>query len=113
MFELENSDVRHALQPGIKVGTKVMLPTLHKLFTLAVDNYNKQNGTSLSNVAEYMPYKLTSNVDQLRLLPVSIKNTNVMVAPSNEVINWQKDGFIEIETDHEVTLQRYGLQLRR
>ena len=104
MFELENSDVRHALQPGIKVGTKVMLPTLHKLFTLAVDNYNKQNGTSLSNVAEYMPYKLTSNVDQLRLLPVSIKNTNVMVAPSNEVINWQKDGFIEIETDHEVTL---------
>ena len=104
MFELENSDVRHALQPGIKVGTKVMLPTLHKLFTLAVDNYNKQNGTTLSNVAEYMPYKLTSNVDQLRLLPVSIKNTNVMVAPSNEVINWQKDGFIEIETDHEVTL---------
>ena len=104
MFELENSDVRHALQPGIKVGTKVMLPTLHKLFTPAVDNYNKQNGTSLSNVAEYMPYKLTSNIDQLRLLPISIKNTNVMVAPSNEVINWQKDGFIEIETDHEVTL---------
>ena len=52
MFELENSDVRHALQPGIKVGTKVMLPTLQKLFTLAVDNYNKLNGTALSNVSE-------------------------------------------------------------
>ena len=104
MFELENSDVRHALQPGIKVGTKVMLPTLQKLFTLAVDKYNKQNGTSLSNVSEYMPYKLSSNVEQLRLLPVSIKNTNVSVAPSNEVINWQKDGFIEIATEHAVTL---------
>ena len=104
MFELENSDVRHALQPGIKVGTKVMLPTLQKLFTLAVDNYNKLNGTTLSNVSEYMPYKLTSNVEQLRLLPVSIKNSNVSVAPSNEVINWQNDGFIEIATDHAVTL---------
>lgn len=104
MFELENSAVRHALQPGIKVGTKVMLPTLQKLFSLAVDNYNKQNGTNLSNVAEYMPYKLTSNVEQLRLLPISIKNSNVNVAPSNEVINWQKDGFIEIETEHVVML---------
>ncbi len=104
MFELENSDVRHALQPGIKVGTKVMLPTLQKLFTLAVDNYNTQHGTSLSNVSEYMPYKLSSDVEQLRLLPVSIKNTNVTVAPSNEVINWQKDGFIEISTEHAVTL---------
>ena len=81
-----------------------MLPTLQKLFTLAVDNYNTQHGTSLSNVSEYMPYKLSSDVEQLRLLPVSIKNTNVTVAPSNEVINWQKDGFIEISTEHAVTL---------
>lgn len=111
MFALENSSARHALQPGIKVGTKVMLPTLQKMFTAAVDNYNKTHGDSLSNVAEYMPYKLTSNIEQLRMLPISVKGNNVSIAPSNEVINWQNDGFIEVSSDHEVTLNGMDFNL--
>ena len=104
MYELENSSVRHALQPGIKVGTKVMLPTLNKLFTQAVDDYNAKHHTSLINTAEYNPYKLTSDVDQLKLLPITVRGNNVNVAPSNEVINWQKDGQLTIETDRTITL---------
>ncbi len=103
MYALENSSVRHALQPGIKVGTKVMLPTLNKLFTQAVDAYNAKNGTALVNSAEYNPYKLSSDVAQLNLLPVTVRGNKVSVAPSNEVINWQKDGALLIEADRDIT----------
>ncbi len=103
MYALENSSVRHALQPGIKVGTTVMLPTLNKLFTQAVDAYNAKNGTALVNSAEYNPYKLSSDVAQLNLLPVTVRGQRVSVAPSNEVINWQKDGSLLIEADRDIT----------
>lgn len=102
MYELENSSVRHALQPGIKVGTKVMLPLLDRLFTESVDKYNQQNGTKLNSVADYNPYKLTSDVKQLSLLPVSVRGNEVIVAPSLEVIQWQKDGSLTITCDRDI-----------
>ncbi len=104
MYELENSSVRHAGQSGIKLATKVMLPTLNKVFAATVDRYNAANGTSLANTAEYSPYKLTSDVAQLALLPVSVRGNDVTVAPSNEVIQWQKGGSLEIAGDREITL---------
>lgn len=103
MYALENSDVRHPLQPGIKLATKVMLPTLNQLFTQAVDKYNKANGTSLVNSAEYNPYKLTSDVAQLAMLPITVQGNNISVSPALEVINWQKDGSLEIAADRDIT----------
>ena len=103
MYELENSDVRHALQPGIKVATKVLLPTLNKLFTQTVEAYNKDNGTALISEAEYNPYKIESTVPQLALLPVSVRGNAVTVAPSLEVIKWAKDASFTIESDRNVT----------
>ena len=103
MYELENSDVRHALQPGIKVATKVLLPTLNKLFTQTVEAYNKENGTSFVSEAEYNPYKIESTVPQLALLPVSVRGNDVTVAPSLEVIKWAKGASFTIESDRNVT----------
>lgn len=103
MYELENSDVRHALQPGIKVATRVLLPTLNKLFTQTVEAYNKDNGTALISEAEYNPYKIESTVPQLALLPVSVRGNDVTVAPSLEVIKWAKDASFTIESDRNVT----------
>lgn len=103
MYELENSDVRHALQPGIKVATKVLLPTLNKLFTQTVEAYNKENGTSFVCEAEYNPYKIESTVPQLALLPVSVRGNDVTVAPSLEVIKWAKGASFTIESDRNVT----------
>ena len=105
MYDLENSSVRHALQPGIKVATKVMLPTLNQLFTKTVDAYNAKNHTALVNTAEYNPYKLSSDVAQLNLLPITVRGNDVSVAPSNEVINWQKDAALLIESETPITLQ--------
>ena len=103
MYELENSDVRHALQPGIKVATKVLLPTANQLFTKAVDKYNAEKGTSLLNVAEFNPFKLTSDVTQLALLPVTVRGNDVNVSPALEVINWQDGGSLLIECDRDIT----------
>ena len=103
MYELENSDVRHALQPGIKVATKVLLPTANLLFTKAVDKYNQEKGTQLSNTADYNPYKLTSDVTQLALLPVTVRGNDVNVSPALEVINWQNGGSLLIECDRNIT----------
>lgn len=103
MYELENSDVRHALQPGIKVATKVLLPTLNKLFTQTVEAYNKENCTSFVCEAEYNPYKIESTVPQLALLPVSVRGNDVTVAPSLEVIKWAKGASFTIESDRNVT----------
>lgn len=103
MYELENSNVRHALQPGIKVATKVMLPTLNKLFTQATDKYNQEKGTALLNVADYNPYKLTSDVTQLALLPVTVRGNDVNVSPALEVINWQNGGSLLLECDRDIT----------
>ncbi len=103
MYALENSDVRHALQPGIKVATKVMLPTLNQLFTQTVDAYNKANGTNWVNSAEYNPYKIESSVAQLALLPITVRGNEVSVAPSLEVIKWDKDASFTIVSDRDIT----------
>lgn len=103
MYDLENSSVRHALQPGIKVATKVLMPTLNELFAKAVNQYNANNGTDLNPVAEYNPFRLTSNVQQLALLPVTAKGNDVNVTPALEVINWQVGGEMVIEGDRPIT----------
>ena len=103
MYDLENSSVRHALQPGIKVATKVLMPTLNELFAKAVNQYNANNGTDLNPVAEYNPFRLTSNVQQLALLPVTAKGNDVNVTPALEVINWQAGGEMVIEGDRPIT----------
>ena len=103
MYDLENSSGRHALQPGIKVATKVLMPTLNELFAKAVNQYNANNGTDLNPVAEYNPFRLTSNVQQLALLPVTAKGNDVNVTPALEVINWQAGGEMVIEGDRPIT----------
>lgn len=111
MYELENSSVRHALQTGIKVGTGVLMPTLNSLFAQAVDSWNNRNGTALSNVAEFNPFTLSSDVEQLNLLPVSVRSNEVSVTSSNEVINWQAGGALLIEADREIAFESLTFSL--
>lgn len=104
MYELENSDVLHPYQTGIKLGTKVLLPTLNRLFTLAVDSFNAHYGTQLSNATGYNPYRLTSDVAQLAQLPLTVRGTEISITPSNEVIRWQDGGSLTLSGDREITL---------
>ena len=106
MFDLENnSAMRHPYQIGTKVATKVMLPTLNKLFAQATEKYNEIHGTELNTTAEYNPYKLTSTVAQLALLPIKLNGDVIEITPSNEVINWQAGGELVLETETTITFQ--------
>ncbi len=106
MYNLENDPkVLNPYQTGAKLGTKVMLPMLNKLFALSVEKYNGEHGTQLNPVSEYNPFKMESDVQQLALLPVSVKGSDVNVTPSNEVINWQAGGSFTITGDREITFQ--------
>ena len=106
MFDFENDRTqRHPYQIGTKLGTKVLVPTLNKIFTIATQKYNALNGTDLNTTAEYNPFKLTSTVKQLALLPVKLNGDVVEVTPALEVINWQADGELLIESETAITFQ--------
>ena len=106
MFDFENDKTqRHPYQIGTKVGTKVMLPTLNALFTKATETYNKINGKSLDTTAEYNPFKLTSSVTQLAMLPVKLNGDVVEIASALEVINWQAGGELLLESEKAITFQ--------
>lgn len=106
MFDLENNKaMRHPYQIGTKLGTKVLLPTLNKLFAKATETYNNVQGKNLDTVAEYNPYKLTSTVTQLALLPVKLNGDVVEITPALEVINWQADGELVLESETAITFQ--------
>lgn len=106
MFDLENNKaMRHPYQIGTKLGTKVMLPTLNKLFTAATKEYNDIHGTELNTTAEYNPFKLSSTVTQLAQLPVKINGDVVEITPALEVINWQAGGELLLESETAVTFQ--------
>ena len=111
MYDLENSSVRHALQPGIKVATKVMLPTLNMMFANAVNVYNKIKGTKLNPIAQYNPYKVSSTVKQLALLPASARGNEISISPALEVINWQNGGELVLEGDRAITFQGMDFNL--
>lgn len=104
MYDMENSHLRHPLQPGIKVGTGLLLPTLNKLFANAVNQYNNAHGTSLDPIAEFQPFTLESNIQQIKLLPVKAQGSDVSVAPALEVITWPVDGQFTIKSERPVTL---------
>ena len=106
MFDLENNKaMRHPYQIGTKLGTKVMLPTLNKVFAQATEEYNNVHGTALNTTAEYNPFKLTSTVTQLALLPVKLNGDRVEIASALEVINWQAGGELMIESETPITFQ--------
>ncbi|MBR3611775.1 MAG: beta-N-acetylglucosaminidase domain-containing protein [Bacteroidaceae bacterium] len=106
MYDNENNKAMlHPYQTGIKLGTKVLLPTIQTLFTQATESYNKLNGKALETAADYNPFKVKSTVKQLALLPVSVRGSDITVASALEVINWQAGGEFVVESDRPITFQ--------
>ncbi len=106
MYNLENDpNVLNPYQTGAKLGTKVLLPTLNKIFAVTVEKYNERNNANYDPVSEYNPFKMESDVQQLALLPISVKGSDVTVTPSHEVINWQAGGSFTITGDRDITFQ--------
>ena len=112
MQQMQTSNVRHALQPGIRVGTRVLLPTLNNLFTKATTEGNRRYHTQLDSMAMAAPYELTSTVEQLASQPVTMVGDKVSVADANEVIHWAADASLTLATDRNVIFSAFGLDVQ-
>lgn len=99
MFQVDQTYNQNPYQPGVKTATKVIKPLIDQTFTTVTERYNKQNGTQLDAATDYMPYKLTSDVEQLRNQPLQIKTNRILVSPANEVIKWGAGRTLTIELD--------------
>ena len=90
MYKIDTEENQNPYQPGVKVGSRLLMPTLNSLFSHVVSEYNTRTGSSLDTAATYIPFMLQSTVAQLASLPVSFKGLTASVSPSNEVIQWNK-----------------------
>lgn len=111
MYELDMTENQNPYQPGVKVGSLVLLPSLNEMFTKAITEYNTKNNANLDAKAEYNPYTLTSDVPQLKIQPVRARHQDVNVSPSNEVIKWPANASLQIASDQPVRMQQLYLDL--
>ena len=105
MYNLANSDILHPHQPGIKVGSLVLIPTLNEIFANTVNAYNAAHNTAYSPVCEYQPYSITSTVPQLAKLTVTARGNDVRVNDVLEVVAWAPGAEFVINSDRAVSMQ--------
>lgn len=111
MYELDATENQNPYQPGVKVGSLVLLPTLNQVYTAVTSAYNEKYQAALDTKAEYMPYRWSSDVPQLRLQPVRTRHQDVNVSPSNEVIKWPAGAFVQLAADQPVRPQALWMDL--
>ncbi len=109
----ENNEVynQNPYQPGVEVGSLVLLPTINKMYTYAAQEYNRREQADLDTLATYQPYSLESTVPQLKQQPVSGRGNGVAVSPSNEVVMWPAGASLTVKMDKVRTLTGLSFDL--
>ncbi len=105
MYNLANSDILHPHQPGIKVGSLVLVPALNEIFANTVNAYNAAHNTAYSPICEYQPYSISSTVPQLAKLTVTARGNDVRVNDVLEVVTWAPGAEFVINSDRAVSMQ--------
>ena len=100
MFTIDQTYNQNPYQPGVKTAGLVIKPLIDQTFAKAVELYNQKYNAQLDGKADYMPHKLTSDVNQIKHIPLRQKTNNILVSPANEVIKWQGKGYMAIELDN-------------
>lgn len=111
MYELDMTENQNPYQPGVKVGSLILLPTLNQVYTQVTSAYNTQYNTHLETKAEYNPYTLTSDVPQLKTQLVRARHQYVNVSPSNEVIKWPAGVMLQIAVDQPIRFETLTMDL--
>ena len=89
MYRTDTSYNQSCYRPGVKSGSKHLLPAFNALFETAVKRYNELYGTRLDTRAVYLPYTLESDVEQLAPLAMIREWNNVGISPADAVVDWQ------------------------
>ena len=99
MFDVDQTYNQNPYQPGVKTAGLVIKPLIDKTFAKVVELYNQKYNATLDAKSDYMPHTLTSDVNQIKNIPLRQKTNRILVSPANEVIKWQGKGFMTIELD--------------
>ncbi len=99
MFMVDQTFNQNPYQPGVKTASKVIKPLIDQTFATATERYNEKYHAALDAKTDYMPHQLTSDVPQLKNLPLQVKTNRIQVSPALEVIKWQGKGSMTIELD--------------
>ncbi|MEG1563542.1 MAG: beta-N-acetylglucosaminidase [Bacteroides sp.] len=110
-FEVDQTYNQNPYQPGVKVATKVMKPLADRLFTLAIEGYNRRYNAALNATPTYSPHKWVTDVEQLKHQPLQIKARQVIVSPLLETLKWQAGGAVCIELARAEKAQRIEMDL--
>ena len=99
MFHIDQTYNQNPYQPGVKTAGKVIKPLIDQAFATATTRYNQKYGTRLNAATDYMPHKLTSDINQIKNLPLQVKTNRIQLSPALEVIKWPAKGSLTIELD--------------
>jgi len=99
MFDVDQTYNQNPYQPGVKTAGLVIKPLIDQTFAKAVEMYNAKYDAQLDGKSDYIPHILTSDVNQLKHIPLRQKTNRILVSPANEVIKWQGKGYMTIELD--------------
>ena len=99
MFTVDQTYNQNPYQPGVKVASKVVKPLVDETFQTVVQRYNKRYEAALDAKTDYMPHTLTSDVPQLKNLPLQQKANRIQVSPALEIIKWPAQAFLSLELD--------------
>ena len=98
-YELSQTYNQNPYQPGVQTGSRVLQPFVDTLFTKLTTRFNATYGTTLDASGRYLPYKLHSNVVQLRDQPLQARLNTVSISPLLEVIRWDAGQYLRIDLD--------------
>lgn len=99
IFNVDQTYNQNPHQPGIKIATKVVKPFIDQTFAQAVNLYNRKYNTQLEALTDFTPHTLSSNVEQIKNLPLQVKTNRILISPSNEVIKWPAGAMLSINLD--------------
>ena len=105
MFTIDQTLNQNPYQPGVKTAGLVIKPLIDQTFAKAVELYNQKYNAKLDAKTDYMPHNLTSDVPQIKNIPLRQKTNRILVSPANEVIKWQGKGYMTIELDNKYPMK--------
>lgn len=97
---------------SVKSASLHLVPTLNALFEMETARYNQRFHTALNEKAEYVPYSIHSNVEQLAGLAVHRKGKQGNVAEVLETVLWQEGGMFTFTLDYPRALRSLSIDLK-
>lgn len=99
MYRTDTSYNQSCYRPGVKSGSKHLIPAFNALFETAVRRYNELYDTCLDTRATYLPYTLESDVEQLASLFMQREWSNVDISPADATVDWPAGGFLTVSIE--------------